>query len=137
MMRGGKGDKVLNNPELLFARPKDAAAAIRKRLTGNTKNFHIINLTLTVGGSNSFDFSVATFTTCLLLHDLGAGNMRQKLWYSIPFQDRSKGLPSRLDEGRRCQGNTTTKTALYTFYHFVHPFNRTILQLLLENAFWV
>ena len=57
----GKGDKVLNNPDLLFARPKDAAAAIRKRLTHNTKNFHIINLTLTVGGSNSFNFSVATF----------------------------------------------------------------------------
>lgn len=29
-------------------RPKEAMAAIRKRLTGNTKNFHIINLTLTV-----------------------------------------------------------------------------------------
>jgi len=29
-------------------RPKDAVAAIRKRLTGNSKNFHIINLTLTV-----------------------------------------------------------------------------------------
>ena len=29
-------------------RPKDAVAAIRKRLTGSSKNFHIINLTLTV-----------------------------------------------------------------------------------------
>ncbi|XP_064406991.1 TOM1-like protein 2 [Halichondria panicea] len=28
--------------------PKEAVAAIRKRLTGNSKNFHIINLTLTV-----------------------------------------------------------------------------------------
>ena len=28
--------------------PKDAVAAIRKRLTGSSKNFHIINLTLTV-----------------------------------------------------------------------------------------
>lgn len=28
--------------------PKDAVAAIRKRLTGSYKNFHIINLTLTV-----------------------------------------------------------------------------------------
>ena len=28
--------------------PKDAVAAIRKRLTGSMKNFHIINLTLTV-----------------------------------------------------------------------------------------
>ena len=27
---------------------KDAVAAIRKRLTGSSKNFHIINLTLTV-----------------------------------------------------------------------------------------
>lgn len=30
------------------AGPKDAVAAIRKRLTGSSKNFHIINLTLTV-----------------------------------------------------------------------------------------
>lgn len=29
-------------------RPKDAVAAIRKRLTSNSKNFHIVNLTLTV-----------------------------------------------------------------------------------------
>ena len=28
--------------------PKDAVAAFRKRLTGNAKNFHIVNLTLTV-----------------------------------------------------------------------------------------
>lgn len=34
------------------AGPKDAVAAIRKRLTGNSKNFHIINLTLTVSGDN-------------------------------------------------------------------------------------
>lgn len=32
------------------AGPKDAVAAIRKRLTGSSKNFHIINLTLTVSG---------------------------------------------------------------------------------------
>ena len=30
--------------------PKDAVSAIRKRLTGSSKNFHIINLTLTVSG---------------------------------------------------------------------------------------
>lgn len=30
--------------------PKDAVAAIRKRLTSSYKNFHIINLTLTVSG---------------------------------------------------------------------------------------
>lgn len=34
------------------AGPKDAVAAIRKRLTGSSKNFHIINLTLTVSGDN-------------------------------------------------------------------------------------
>ena len=28
--------------------PKDAVVSIRKRLTGSSKNFHIINLTLTV-----------------------------------------------------------------------------------------
>ena len=33
--------------------PKDAVAAIRKRLTGSSKNFHIINLTLTVSGGHS------------------------------------------------------------------------------------
>ena len=31
-----------------ICRAKEAVAAIRKRLTGSTKNFHIINLTLTV-----------------------------------------------------------------------------------------
>ena len=39
---------ALNNNMSSFDRPKDAMAAIRKRLTSSTKNFHVINLTLTV-----------------------------------------------------------------------------------------
>ena len=50
---GGKaeveeGEKGGSQTKISCPRPKDAVAAIRKRLTGNTKNFHIINLTLTV-----------------------------------------------------------------------------------------
>jgi len=33
---------------LSFCRPKDAVAALRKRITSNLKNFHVINLSLTV-----------------------------------------------------------------------------------------
>ncbi len=36
----------------VYCSPKEAVAAIRKRLTGNSKNFHIINLTLTVSASD-------------------------------------------------------------------------------------
>ena len=36
-----------------LARPKDTVAAMRKRFTSNTKNFHIVNLTLTVSCSGA------------------------------------------------------------------------------------
>ena len=36
---------------VLFS-PKDAIAALRKRITSNLKNFHVINLSLTVSVVN-------------------------------------------------------------------------------------
>lgn len=44
--------------------PKDAVAAIRKRLTGSYKNFHIINLTITVSGQYTSCYSGPAVRDC-------------------------------------------------------------------------
>ena len=41
-----------------FVSPKDAIAALRKRITSNLKNFHVINLSLTVSVANDVTFRV-------------------------------------------------------------------------------
>ena len=45
--------------------PKDSVAAIRKRLTGSSKNFHIINLTLTVRSSIKIRIAQFPLSQCV------------------------------------------------------------------------
>ena len=71
-----KGIREGNRQGVHFPRPKDAVAAIRKRLTGNTKNFHIINLTLTVSCCQ-FDRRKIVYNA----FNLGVGDLCQKLWH--------------------------------------------------------
>ena len=69
---------------LLFYRPKDAVAAVRKRLTGSTKNFHIINLTLTVNPPFVYVYLIYNNVLYNAFH-VGIGNMCEELWPSFSF----------------------------------------------------